>query len=95
MILPVIQDQDLVRPHNRRKPMRDHDGRPMRHQIIERFLNQPLGRRVHARGRLIQNQNRRILQAAPAQSRDAVFHRRSISRRVHRPRFRDPSAIAR
>ena len=42
--------------------MRDHETSAMRHQMFERFLNQPLRRCIHARGRFIENQNRRIFQ---------------------------------
>ena len=42
--------------------MRDHDDRAARHQIRQRCLHQRLALRVQRRGRLVQNQHRRVLQ---------------------------------
>ena len=92
---PVIEHQNLIRPHDRREPMRDHDTGPMKHQILQRLLDQPLRRGVHARGRLVENQNRRILQEAPARSRVAAFRPRSTSPRARPPRCRVRSADVR
>ena len=44
----------------------------VRHQMFERFLDQTLRRRVHARRRFIQNQNRRILEQR-ARDREPLF----------------------
>src|ERR1700731_4371765 len=40
----TLQHENLLRPQNRREPMGDHKTSPMRHQILERFLDQPLRR---------------------------------------------------
>ena len=58
----AFQDENLVRMQDGRKPMRDDEACPMRHQMFQRFLDQTLGRGIHARCRFIQNQNRRIFQ---------------------------------
>jgi hypothetical protein len=58
----VIKYQDLVRTHNRGKPMRDDNRCAVRHQTLQRFLDQSLRRGVHTRGRFIENQNRWIFQ---------------------------------
>ena len=57
-----LQHENLIGPKNRGEPMRDHKTRPVRHQMFERFLDQALRRGIHACCRLIENQNRRILQ---------------------------------
>ena len=69
---PAVEHQDLIRPNDRGKPVRDHDAGAAEHQILQRLLNQPLGRRVDARGRFIQNQDRRILQQRP-RNREPLF----------------------
>ena len=102
----VIENQDLVRAHDRRKPVRDHDAGAMRHQMLERLLDQPFGRRVDARRRFIQNQNRRILQERPRDREpllfaDAQFHSalahhalRPFGKRSIKPRAFAASAAA-
>src|SRR5205809_3613215 len=68
----MIEYQNLLCVHNRREPMRDYDGCPMKHQALERFLNQPLGRGVHARRRFVEDQDWRILQER-TRNREALF----------------------
>ena len=45
-----------------REPVSDDDDRLALHHFFERLLDRLLGDRVQARGRLVQNENRRILQ---------------------------------
>src|SRR5207247_10300958 len=68
----MIEYQNLVCVHNRREPMRDYDGCPMKHQALERFLNQQLGRGVHARRRSVADQDWRLLHER-TRNREALF----------------------
>ena len=70
---PVIEHENLIGTHNRRKPMRDDHRRSVRHQMFQRFLNQTLGRGVYTCGRFIENQNRRILQQSARDREPLLF----------------------
>ena len=69
----MIECQDLVRTHDRRKPMRDDNRCAVRHQALERFLDQALRRGVHTRGRFIENQNRWIFQQRAGNGESLLF----------------------
>jgi len=68
----VVEHENLVGVHNCGKAMRNHNRCPVRHQAFQRLLNQSFRRGVHARGRLIKNQNRRVLQERP-RNREPLF----------------------
>jgi hypothetical protein len=59
---PILQHQDAIRALDGRKPMRDDQRGAPRHQRLERGLDMTLSLGVERRGRLIQNQNRRVLE---------------------------------
>src|SRR5262249_20051253 len=58
---PLLQHQDQVGGQDGGKPVGDGEGGPANHQIGQRGLNQPLGVRVQRRGRLVQDQDARVL----------------------------------
>src|SRR5438132_2778692 len=45
--------------------MGDHEGGAAPHHLVERELDEPLGRRVEGTGRLVENEDRRILEQRP------------------------------
>ena len=53
--LPVLQDQDVVGVGDRVQPVRHDDAGAALEQPAERRVHQPLGGRVEARGRLVQD----------------------------------------
>ena len=53
--------------------MRDHETSAVRHEVLQRFLDQSLRRRVHARRRFIENQDRRIFQKRPRDREPLLF----------------------
>ena len=59
---PMIEHQDLVGIHDRRKPVRDHERRVTTGDAIELGLDGALRFRVEGRGRFVENENARILQ---------------------------------
>ncbi len=62
---PALHHQDAIRPPDRRQPMRDHQRRPPPRQRRQGELHRPLALRIQRRGRLIQQQDRRIAQNRP------------------------------
>ena len=58
--LAAVEHQDPVEAAHRRQPVRDHDRGPALHQPLHRLLDQRLRFRIEARGRLVQDQYRRI-----------------------------------
>jgi hypothetical protein len=71
--MAAIKHENLVCVHDSGKPVSDHDGSASAHQILQRPLDEPLRRGVHARRRLIQNQNWRILQQRPRDREPLLF----------------------
>ena len=62
MILPLLQHDDAVEIAQRRKPVRDRDHGAAAHQPAERLADRFLGFAVERGGRLVEQQDRRILQ---------------------------------
>src|SRR5580700_758678 len=60
-----IQHDDAVGLLYGGKPVRDDEGGAVAHQLRERRLDVPLGLRVERRRRLIEDQDRRILEQRP------------------------------
>jgi len=63
----AVDDQDGVGVPDRGQPMGDDERRPVFHDTGQGLLNQPLGLRIQGRGRLVQDQDRRILEQGPGQ----------------------------
>src|SRR5688500_15791171 len=59
---PARHHQDLVGPQDGREAVCDGDGGAPLHQALERGLDEPLAHRVQRRGRLIEDQDARILE---------------------------------
>ena len=59
---PAIQHDDLIGLCHRRETMGNDDRGAVLHQAVERLLNDGLTLRVHVRGGLIEDQDRRIFQ---------------------------------
>ena len=60
--LSGLQDDDFVRASNRAQPMRDDKRGAASHQPFQRFEQRAFCFRVERAGRLIENQNGRILE---------------------------------
>ena len=85
----LVEDQNRVRRQNRGKAVGDHDRGPTHHQLFQRVLYQGFGSRVEMRGRLVEDQHRRVLQdhprnrqALPLAARQSVAslpHHREVS----------------
>ena len=60
--LALVEHDDLVRVDDRRQPVRDHERRAAAHQLAERALHGDLALRVERRGRLVEEQDRRVAQ---------------------------------
>ena len=52
---PRLEDDELVRPPDGRKAVRDHERRAARHQALEGLLDGPLALGVEGRGRLVED----------------------------------------
>ena len=63
--LPAIDDADQIGTLNRRQPVRDHQSRAPAHQRPQSCLNLPFRFAVEGRGRLVEQQDRRVLQHRP------------------------------
>ena len=59
---PAVEHDDAVGVLDRRQPVRDHDRGASAHQRIERGLHLALRFRVERRGRLVEDQQRRVLE---------------------------------
>ena len=57
-----IQHENPVGSDDARKPVRDYQRRPVLHQTVQRGLDDGFVLRVHARKRLVQQQDRRVLE---------------------------------
>src|SRR5438094_5436234 len=58
---PVVDDDDPVGVPYGRQPVRDHEHGPTAHELGERLLDHELALRVEVRGRLVEDQDRRVL----------------------------------
>ena len=67
----AVEHDDAVAVLDRRQPVRDDDRRAPAHQLFERRLDQPLRLGVERRGRLVEDQDRRVLEDR-ARDRDAL-----------------------
>ena len=59
--LAVVQHEDHVSIPDRRETVGDHDRRPADHQFVQGIQDHALGLGVDRRGRLVEDQDRRIL----------------------------------
>ena len=58
----VLEDDDLVGVDHRRKPMGDHQRGAALRDLLQALLQRPLGAAVEGRGRLVEDQDRRVLE---------------------------------
>src|SRR5919204_1689010 len=56
----AVENDDLVRQRDRRKPVRDDQRRPVPHRLAQAEADPRFGRRVHRRRRVVQNQDARV-----------------------------------
>ena len=68
---PLVEHQDAVAGQHGREPVRDHQRGAALHQPLERRLHQRLALGVERRGRLVEQQERRVAQDR-ARDRDAL-----------------------
>ena len=62
---PRLQHDDAVESIERGQPMRDYDGAAARDQLVNRFLDQLFGFCIDRGSRLIQYQDRRVIEQRP------------------------------
>ena len=60
--LPSVHDEDEVRVANRGKAMRYRESRAIRHEFLERVLDEPFGDGVECARSLVEDENRRVLE---------------------------------
>src|SRR5215470_2375050 len=84
-----VQHDDAVGAANRREPVRDDDRRATGHQIVERLLHHHLAFGVERAGRLVEDQNWRVLQNR-ARDRDAL----ALAARKYRAALADHRIVA-
>ena len=63
--LPVADHEDLVRREDRAQPVGDQDARPLLDQRVDRRLDGRLGDGIQRARRLVEDQQRRVLQQRP------------------------------
>src|SRR5215510_14685666 len=59
---PVLDDEDAVGVDYRMQAMRDHDGRPPATEMLDRALHLPFGLGIERRRRLVEQDDRRVLE---------------------------------
>jgi hypothetical protein len=62
---PLLQNHDLVSPHNRTQPVSDHEACASREQFRQSALEAVLRNGVDRAGGLIEDQNARVGQQRP------------------------------
>ena len=62
----LIEDENAIGVADGREPVGDHEGGAALHDLVERQLKLLLGRCVERAGRLVEDQDRRVLQSARA-----------------------------
>src|SRR5215471_17363664 len=62
----IAQKQDPIGAANRGQPMRDDNRRPPQHRSPNRIHHLDLGFEIERAGRLVHNQDRRILEKGPS-----------------------------
>ena len=67
----TIEDADFIGLHDRRETVSDHNGRAALAQSAKRLLDRLLGFGIERRGRLVEQNDRRVLQKR-AGDRDAL-----------------------
>ena len=68
----MVDDDDLIGVADRAQPMGDHDGGPPARKLFERTLDMPFALVVECTGRLVKDQNLRILEENP-RNRNPLF----------------------
>jgi hypothetical protein len=61
----LIQHQNQIEVADRRHPVRDDEGRTAREQLVESVEDQPLGLEVEPRAWLVEDQDRRVANQRP------------------------------
>ena len=69
---------DVVGIADGRQAMGDHKRRAIRHEVVERVLNQPLGFGIDRCRGLIEQKDRRILQQGPRDRKSLLFTARKF-----------------
>src|SRR5262245_32646924 len=59
---PILDDEDAIGVDDGMQAMRDHDRRSSLAQVLDRALNLPLGFRIERSGRLVEQDDRRVLE---------------------------------
>ena len=69
----VFHHEDLVRAANRAQAVRDDEAGAAPHELVQRTLDSALGLRVHAGGRLIEDEDGRVLQECAGDGNTLFF----------------------
>src|SRR5687768_522592 len=69
----VLKHQDARRLADGREPMRDHEGGAAFHHLVERNQQQLFGAGVERAGRLIEDQDRRVLEKGARDRQPLAF----------------------
>ncbi len=85
----LIEHKDQIRDHHRLDAVRDDEGRAVLHQRVERFADLRLCFQVHGGGRVVEDQDTRILQQ---RARDG--HTLLLSARKRHAFFADQRVVA-
>ena len=77
--LALVQHEDAVGVLDRREPVRDHERRAAREELLERVLDQPLGLRVDARGRLVEDEDGRVVRQRAREGEQLALPAREVA----------------
>ena len=70
---PLMHDNNLVAPLNCGETVSDDNGCPAFHQVFNRLADLDFGLRIHARGRLIQNQYLRVVRERTSEGQELAL----------------------
>ena len=76
----VIDHQNHIRVHNRRKPVRDHKARAAAHQFVHGVLDEQLRAGIHVRGCLVQDQDAPVGQIGAGNGQQLLLAAADIGR---------------
>src|SRR5262245_56966403 len=71
--LPVLEDQDAIRPLDGREAMRDHQAGAPGEELVDGVLQQMLRLRVDARRGLVEHQDGGIIQERPSDRKELAL----------------------
>ena len=88
----IVENENPVGLEDGGEPMRDHEGRALRHHPFEGGLNHGLVFGIERRCRFVEKQDRRFLQNSPCDGNPLPLRRPTKSRRARRQASRSHAA---